>query len=127
MPSSLQDKWSLETRVQWHRPQIPGYRSRQSHNYIFPLGQTEAGREQDSKNSPTTGHPQAVQISALAPALGVSRSVWTGRLWLVTHGELNSRARNLAALLCFSSVFHFVPGRHRIAREQRPHRVNSSH
>ena len=36
----------------------------------IPLGQAESERPQESKKFPATGYPQAVKISAPAPALG---------------------------------------------------------
>ena len=54
----------------------------------FPPGQVEVGRAQDSEESPAAGDPQVVQISAPSLPLGASRPVRTGRLRLVTHGEL---------------------------------------
>ena len=50
--------------------------------------------------------PQAVQTSTPAPVLGASRPVQTGRLQLVTCGELGSRAGNLAtAIVVFLPSF----------------------
>lgn len=67
----------------------------------FPLGQVEVGRAQDNKKSPAW-HPAscADQHTPSCPqGWGASRPVWTGRLRLVTLGELNSRAGNLAAAI----------------------------
>ena len=53
----------------------------------LPLGQVEVGRAQDSKDSPATGHPRAVQVSA--PTWGARRAVWTGSCGCLL-GELTS-------------------------------------
>ena len=75
------------------RPAAQGSRSQgtlvdKASDPSLPLGQVELGRAQDSKDFPAAGRPQAVQVSAPAPAPGAPRPVQTGRLWLVTHGEL---------------------------------------
>ena len=45
----------------------------------FPLGQVEAGRAQDSENSPATGAP-SYAVQHTHTITGASRQVWTGRL-----------------------------------------------
>ena len=57
-------------RSQQYRPQIPGHRSDTAQDPAFPPppGQAEAGRAQESEDSPAARRPQAVQISALLPS-----------------------------------------------------------
>ena len=66
-------------RFQQHRfqIQIPGRLADTAQNPVLPLGQVEAGRAQDSKDSPAARCPQAVQISTPAPE--APGPVWTGR------------------------------------------------
>ena len=57
------------------------------------------------------GTPQAVQIRTPALAPGASRPVQTGRLQLVTHRELDSRAGNLGtAIVIFPPCFTLCLG-----------------
>ena len=67
---------------------IPGQADTPYHSAL-PLGQVEAGKAQDSDNSPAARHPQD-PCRSVHPRLppGASGPVQTGRLWLVTHGEL---------------------------------------
>ena len=82
------------------------------------------------------GHRTAKTLLLLgAPKL--YRSVYPCRPWehlgqcrletaLVTIGELTPELE-IWPLPLFFLLFHLVPGRGRAAREQRPHRINSSH
>ena len=99
-------------------PWTRGHQRRQSRgSSISPWGQAEAGRAQDSEDSPAAEHPQTQQISAPKP---VPRSIWASVDWETAVSDsqrADSRARNLAMGIFFSS-FYFAPGRGRTTREQ---------
>ena len=43
---------------------------------VLPPGQVEAGRTQESRDTPATGHPQAMQISAPRPRSNQAPADW---------------------------------------------------
>ena len=56
--------WPRKCNSKQHRPQIPGRQADTAQDPALPPGQAEAGRAQDSDDSPAAGHPRAVQVSA---------------------------------------------------------------
>ena len=95
----------------------------------FPLGQAEwEGVLHTGKQEFSCHWTPSKLCSSVHPHLptGASRLVWTWRLWLVTLGELDSRARNwLQPFFFHFSWFHLVPGGGGTSKEQRSHRYTA--
>ena len=94
-------------RFQWRRPWSPGHWGTQPRIRCFHPGQAEARRTQDKEDTPATGCPRAMQVSASTPR--ASRPQQTGSCdgycWSGLQGWRTGRCH-----YCCSSWYHLVPG-----------------
>ena len=97
---------------------------------VVPLGQAEAGKEQDSKDAPAMGGPQAVQVGThTAPPLPPQEHLGQCRLGaaVVTVGPDSRTGDPAAASVVVLPGVTLCLEKSRATWEQGPHRINSSH
>ena len=108
-------------------PQSKGAPEDNAGYLLFPLAQAELGRTQDGENSPAAGRPSiCAQCPHACPWEHVGQCalgdyslvhVWSSGLWGWRSGHCHF---NFLLI-----TFHL--GEVAASREQRPHRINSSH
>ena len=101
-----------ECRSSGTGPGIPGSPSRQSQRSCIPPGTGASGEEGTGKQEFSCHWAPRKLCRSVYLCLppGASKQVRTGRLWFVTHGELNSRAGNLAAAIVVLPPFTLCLG-----------------